>query len=353
LNSLRDSDPEKGLRLIKYIHVSKPSSATGLVAEVYSQIKNDFGRVVEPFQIHSPIPKLLAGAWMACRESELVGQVPRNLKEAVAAAVSQINQCSYCVDAHTIMLIASGQRGTASAISNSQYKQISDSKARMVVDWALATASPRSQLLRWQPFSREEAPEMIGTAVFYHYMNRMANALLGKTPLPSSNFLLRKSLKNVAGVMFSNAVQKTKVAGRSSVLLPKVDLPNDLRWAKPSVHIAHAYACFAKAIEEAGEMALPIEARAHVEEELVQWTGKTSELSLAWAEDAVSRFDEATESAATLALLTAISPNHIDNNAITAFRKHFPEDEKLVGALAWASFAAARKIGTWLQPATS
>ena len=150
--------------------------------------------------------------------------------------------------------------------------------------------------------------------------------------------------------MFSGAIHRSKNVGDALQFLPKADLPNDLRWAKASTNIARAYACFASAVEEAGEFALPAEVRAHVEEELSQWTGKTSELSLAWCEDAIARFDEASESAAHLALLTALAPNRIDKNAISTFRKHFPEDEKLVGALAWASFAAAKKIGTWLQP---
>jgi AhpD family alkylhydroperoxidase len=351
LNSLQDA-ALRGFRLIKYIQTCKPSSATGLVAEVYTQTKRDFGKTAEPFLIHSPLPNLLAAVWMVCRETELVGQVPRNFKEAVAASISQLNHCPYCVDAHTIMLSAMGQRKTADAISKTHYQEIPDAQTRMIVDWALATTSPRSELLRWLPFSKPEAPEIIGTAVFYHYINRMTNALLGKTPLPSNSRLLRKPLKTVASSMFSGAVNRPKFAGEALMLLPRADLPNDLRWAKRSPNIAQAFACLAVATEQAGEAALPAEVRAHVEEELAQWSGKTSELSLAWAEDAISRFDEATEAAARLALLTALAPDRIEEKAILTFRKHYPQDEKLVGALAWASFAAARKIGTWLQPST-
>ena len=53
--------------MIKFIHPVEPSEAKGLVADVYAQIKRDFGRVAEPFMMHSPSPNLLAGAWMACR----------------------------------------------------------------------------------------------------------------------------------------------------------------------------------------------------------------------------------------------------------------------------------------------
>jgi AhpD family alkylhydroperoxidase len=335
--------------VIKYIRPVKPDSANGLIADVYAQVKRDFGRIVEPFQLHSPLPKLLAGAWMVCRETELVGVVPRATKEVVAASVSQLNQCPYCVDAHTIMLAAAGHGQVANAISKARYENIPDEKAFMIVEWSLATTSPRSELLRWPPFSKQEAPEIIGTAVFYHYMNRMANALLSKTPLPLGQGWLKSPLKSLASTTFSSAINRSKIEGDSLQFLPKADLPNDLRWAKSSANIAQAYACFAGAVEEAGENALPMEVRAHVLEELSQWTGKTSELSLAWAEDAISRFDEATESAARLALLSALAPNKIDEGAVLAFRKHFPEGEKLVGALAWASFVAARKIGTWLS----
>ncbi len=335
--------------VIKYLSPVKPSSASGLVAGVYAQVERDFGRVVEPFQLHSPLPKLLAGVWMACRESELVGVVPRALKEVVAASISMLNKCDYCVDAHTIMLSAAGEGKIANAISRGRYEDIADEKTFQVVKWALATTSPRSDLLRWLPFSKQEAPEFIGTAVFYHYMNRMANALLGETPLPFAQGWLKSPMKTIASQTFSNAISRSKSVGDSLEFLPKADLPNDLRWAKTSANVARAYASFAASVEEAGEQALPAEVRAHVDEELTQWTGKTNELSLAWAEDAISRFDESTESAARLAILTALAPDRIDAGAIPAFRKHFPEDEKLLGALAWASFSAAKKIGTWLQ----
>ena len=349
LGEIKPSWGEGAPTVIKFIQPVKPDAAKGLVADVYAQIKRDFGKIVEPFQLHSPCPKLLAGAWMACRETELVGNVPRPIKEVVAAAVSQLNHCPYCVDAHTIMLSAAGESHIADALSKARYENIADEKIFTLTQWALATTSPRSELLRWSPISKQEAPEIIGTAVFYHYLNRMANALLGTTPLPTSQSWLKSPMKRVAVSMFSDAVRRPKRVGDSLQLLPREELPNDLRWAKAQANVAQAYACFASAVEEAGEQALPEEVRAHVTQELSEWTGKTSELSLAWYEDAITRFDEATEAAAKLTLQVALAPHRIEENSILAFRKHFPQDEKLLGALSWASFAAARKIGSWLH----
>ena len=63
---------------IKYINSISPSTADGIVTEVYGQIKRDFGAVVEHFLLHSSLPKLLIVIWAACKETELLGIVPRN-----------------------------------------------------------------------------------------------------------------------------------------------------------------------------------------------------------------------------------------------------------------------------------
>ena len=94
---------------IKYIDHILPGSKDEPVKEIYSQMKRDFGAIVEPFSLHSHIPDLLAGVWAACRETELIGIVPRKKKEVIASMVSQSNQCPYCVDAHSMMLNAMGE----------------------------------------------------------------------------------------------------------------------------------------------------------------------------------------------------------------------------------------------------
>ena len=76
---------------------------------------------------------------MTCRESELVGNVRRDIKEAVAATVSKINKCPYCVDAHTIMLNAAGKYNDAREITNERYNKISDPQVRSIVDCARAS----------------------------------------------------------------------------------------------------------------------------------------------------------------------------------------------------------------------
>ena len=74
---------------IRYLQPVPPAAATGLVAAVYSQAEREFG-LLPPIPLHSPVPRLLAGAWCVLRESLLAGQVPRPVKEALAAAISRL-----------------------------------------------------------------------------------------------------------------------------------------------------------------------------------------------------------------------------------------------------------------------
>jgi AhpD family alkylhydroperoxidase len=334
---------------IKYVRPVTPNSAEGLVAQVYAQIKGEFGALVEPFTIHSPSPELLAGVWMACRESLLVGGVRRDIKEAVAATVSRINHCPYCVDAHTIMLNATSAYSSASSISHGRDDQIQDPAVRSIVAWAAATRSPGAEILLSPPFSREDAPEIIGTAIFFHYMNRMVSILLSETPLPVNYRWLKGPLKRIAGSFFSRAIRRAKPLGASLEFLPESELPADLGWAETTPTIAGAFARLASVIDGIGRDLLPAEVRAGVREYVQAWDGKDPGLGRHWVERTINGPDEASKAAGRLTLLTAMAPHQVNGSVVHDFARHFPGDDKLLGALAWASFTAARRIGSWLS----
>jgi len=334
---------------IRYIQPVAPNAAEGLVAHVYPQIKKEFGALVEPFTLHSPSPELLAGAWSACRESLLVGTVRRKVKEAVAATVSRINQCPYCVDAHTIMLNAISAGNSAGAIIHKQDDQIRDAAVRSIVKWAAATRSPGAKVLLSPPFSRKDAPEIIGTAVFFHYVNRMVSVLLSDTPLPSNHPLLKGFFKRMAGWFFSRAIYRSKSSGASLELLPDSDLPADFVWANRSPNIAGGFARFAAVVNKAGRDFIPEEVRDCVVKHVQAWDGKDPGLGRHWAEKAMSGLDEKSKDIGRLVLLTALAPYQVDDEVVNAFTTHITGDDRLLGALAWGSFTAARRIGTWLH----
>jgi hypothetical protein len=70
----------------RYVQPVPARAATGLVARVYKQIKTDFGVLAEPLTVHSAAPELLAGAWIGCRETLVVGRVERGGSSLLAAA---------------------------------------------------------------------------------------------------------------------------------------------------------------------------------------------------------------------------------------------------------------------------
>src|SRR6476469_1189203 len=100
---------------MRFIEPVKPSDATGLVAEIYGEVKRDFAllrdpRGNSPFLAHSPHAELLAALWSAFYETVLVERdVRRADKETVATSVSKINDCPFCADAHALLADVAGR----------------------------------------------------------------------------------------------------------------------------------------------------------------------------------------------------------------------------------------------------
>ena len=156
---------------------------------------------------------------------------------------------------------------------------------------------------------------------------------------------------SVATLMFSGSIHHPKTAGESLKFLSETELPDDLAWAKGASNVAGAYARFAKTVENAGSI-LPFEVRSSVEAQIDNaiTAHKKSTLTSVEGSEVPREFsDEALKAAYRLALLTALASHRVDDKVVSMFRKHFPKDTQLLGALAWASFTAARKISVQLS----
>jgi len=188
---------------------------------------------------------------------------------------------------------------------------------------------------------------MIGTAVTFHYLNRMVNVLLVPTNLPRNPWV-KGAMKRALGWLYTSSAHKAHVPGAALELLPDAPLPTDLAWAESAPNVAGAFARFASVVEEAGTAVLSPEVRALVHSRLQAWRGEDPGLGRKWVEQAVEGLDEAAQAEGRLALLAVFASHQVDEQVIEAFRAHHPADGDLVGALAWASFAAARRIGTWI-----
>jgi AhpD family alkylhydroperoxidase len=335
--------------MVKYVTPVSRSAAEGTVAKVYEGIREEFGVHAEAFTLHSPLPEVLAGIWMLCRETLIAnGAVERPAKEAVATAVSSINRCPYCVDAHAAMLAAGGNGEVARRIELGDQDQIADPRLAKIVEWALATRSPGAPILRNPPFNGSEAPELISAALVFHYINRPVSVFCEETPFPLGRGLLWGAQLWLAGRRFRPFIASRPAPGDSLVLLAEAELPEDLAWARESPVLAGAWSRFASAVERAGENALPVEVRARVYAWLRSWQGESPGLRSDWIDEGLEGIAAEHQPAGRLALLAAVAPYRVESSVIESYRDGRP-DSDVVSAVAWAGLAAARRVASWIS----
>jgi AhpD family alkylhydroperoxidase len=336
------------LRQVRHVH---PDILDPRTAAVRKQIVRDFGVLAPPFALHLPAPDVLAAYWAIMREPTCGRRVARAKKEAVAAAVSTTNSCPYCVDVHTTMLHALGERAPAAAIAAGDADTIADPDLRALIAWAGASRTPQAPVLRERPFPDEHAPELIGIAVAYHYVNRMVNIFAVGSPFPMATAKTRPILRRMAVPAFRRLVTRRMQPGASLDLLSPAQLPRDLGWAAGDQVIADAFHRAAAAFEAAGQLALPEAVRELVSERLAAWHGEDPGLSRAWVDEAVRRLPATQRPLGRLTMLAAFASYQVDAHVLDEARTQPGPagDEVLVAATGWASFAAARRIGCWLH----
>jgi hypothetical protein len=247
------------------------------------------------------------------------------------------------------MLDGATAHDAARAIAASREETIDDLRLRHAVTWAAASRTPDAPVLASPFFAAHERPEIVGTALLFHYINRPVTVLLGDSPLPPVPARWQGAARRAAGWWFGRAIVRAKPADPPA-LLPAAPLPDDLRWAAASPAVADALARFVAAVEDAGAQVLPADVRACVLARLDDWHGEDPALGREWLVPLVAPLGAARQPAARLALLTALAPHQVDDGTVAAFRAHAPADAALVAVLAWASLAAARRVVRWLVP---
>lgn len=337
------------LAQIRHVAPVPPAAAPPLVARVYAQVEHDFGMLAPPLSLHAPAPGTLAAAWLMLRETLLAdGAADRAVKEVVATAVSRGNACPYCVDVHGATLHGFARGREAAAIAEDRIEDIADPGLRGLARWARASGTRPAAGRTGLPFVPELAPELVGVAVTFHYLNRMVNLFLTDSPFPPGlPHALRGAVTRAFGAVLRPAARTRRAPGRSLDLLPGAPLPADLAWAAGSPAVAQAFARAAAAIDEAGCRAVPGTVRELVESELEDWDGRPRGIGRGWADELVSGLPAGDRSAGRLALLTALASWQVGQAPVDAFRRDHPDDETLIGLASWASLAAARRVGSW------
>ena len=167
--------------LIRHIVPVPPHRAKGLVAEVYAQVNVEFSSIGPVVMMMSPSPELMAAGWSFMREAQLAGDVPALNKVIVALGAAQANGLDYDIQAFLSVLRLLGEPELADAVERGDAP--ADPRLAALLRWAASTGVEGREPVE-PPFSGEAAAEYLGTALFTHFVDRVAAAMLpaGLTP---------------------------------------------------------------------------------------------------------------------------------------------------------------------------
>ncbi|MDX1997056.1 MAG: carboxymuconolactone decarboxylase family protein [Thermoanaerobaculia bacterium] len=312
-----------------------PSDEPGRAAWV--EMAREFA-AAPPLTVHAAQPEVLAAVWAVLRETVLVpGAVSREIKEAIAATVSTVNACPYCVDVHGMFRRAAHHVAAAPA-----------AELAAAVAWARACRSPEDARLAAPPFSKEQAPEMVGTAAAFTYINRIVSVLLDESPFPRGVRFLRGPLGRLAGRLLARTVGRPLVPGAAVARLPAAAVPPALAWARPRPAIAAAFAQLGVATDRAVAPVLSAPARQRVIAVLADWHGDEPPFGRAWLDEAVAGLAAEDLAVARLAVLTALAPARVTAADVAAFAADRPGDAALVALLAWSAYQTTHRAAGWL-----
>ncbi|GHD22953.1 carboxymuconolactone decarboxylase family protein [Streptomyces galbus] len=311
-----------------------PRAATGRVAGVYGQLARDFGlRAPDTFVVLSPVPELLAATWALMRESLIAGPGDRTGKELVALGVSRANRCPFCVDAHTVLLHATGDHALAERLARGE-RPADEAHAR-VLEWGERSRVPGALDDGPYPFPRAHLPGYVGTALAFHFINRVVSALVGEDLLPGRAQRLR-AVRSLAGRALARTVRRSAPPGDALTLLDRPDPGEAPAWAG-GTPVGSAYAALLRTAM-AGADLLDTDDQDLVEETLVDWDGSHPPLALPGFPGRRER------PGARLVLLAALAPYRITDEDVAAWRRPDHTDDCLVRLVALGAFLAVDRV---------
>ncbi|MFJ6612341.1 carboxymuconolactone decarboxylase family protein [Streptomyces sp. NPDC091289] len=298
----------------------------GSTAAVHAQITRDFGiEGALPFVALSAAPDLMAGAWALMRESLLSGHASRTEKELVTYGVSLANRCPFCVGAHTLLLYAGGDRELAGALARGE-RPDSPEHERLLA-WGQDMRGP-------VPFAADEAPEFVGSALAFHFINRIVSALIDEEAVSGGADPV-ELLDSTAGQALVRAVRGRPEPGLSLPLLG-TEGPQPA-WAA-GTPVGAAFGALRSAAH-AGAGLLAEEDATFVRESVAAWDGFTP---LPLTGDGLP--DRAERPGARLALLAARAPYRITAEDVQAWRVEPFTDHCLVHLVAFGAMLAVERV---------
>ncbi|TDB76161.1 carboxymuconolactone decarboxylase family protein [Micromonospora sp. KC723] len=315
-------------------------AATGPTAEVYQQLREDFLGPVPTFQALSPAPDVLAATWALMREALLAGDVSRIDRELVASAVSRANRCRFCVHTHVMLLHAHCGHELAEVIARGGAPQ--DPRQADLAAWAEASRTPRSTA-----WTSPYGPEITGSLLAFHFINRIVSALLDPNLLPGG---LQRSpvVPSAGGGSYARAARERREPGRSLPLLDATPTAPPA-WAGDSP-VGVAYAALRTVASRGGDLLSDV-ARQTVAA-TVRWEdGQHPARPAEWASRLVLDLSGMDRVGTRIALLAAFAPAAITPADVAVWRLSRPDDADLVRIVAYGAITATDHVARALSAA--
>ncbi len=170
------------------IRTVPPEDATGQLADAYERFREAMGSPTAPlvFQLSSIRPDLasaLAGLYRALFGA---GELSRKAKEAISTYVAALNNCPYCIGAHTLFMelhgaspeqVEAARSGDIAAFTDEEETARFLPLAEKITRHAYKVTDDDIQMLCNVGWREEKVIEDVWVVVFFNLINRLADTL--------------------------------------------------------------------------------------------------------------------------------------------------------------------------------
>lgn len=201
------------------------------------------------------------------------------------------------------------------------------------------------------PFTRNEAPELIGTLFCFNVTNRLVNIFLGESALPISKErkLLRAIMEFMATrIMLKPLVTKKLKGGESLSLIPVSNGEKLPKWVGEVENISIAFSAVTAHVKKIEKELIPKSIVEKVNSALENWNGQQLPSRGEWLDESIKDLNGTDQTLAKLVLLVMFASFSVTEKDIVAFRKIHPGDKELIDYCYWAATKATIRILDWV-----
>lgn len=316
---------------MRYVDPVSYREATGEVKRVYDEVTAGYG-LGGPFFIASVHAPLLAGTWAWLREAMVCGPLSRGEAELISAAVAQAESCPFCVDVHSALASADGQKATSTLVAAGDWAAMAerDQESDRLALWARdfvrgSGAAP--------PVAVESQPHAIAVALLFVHITTLVTIfqeegiIAGLGGLGSVDTVAKLYMRTLLGRRMADRTLVSAGAAEARRLDP------DYGFARDQPALADAIVRFDEATA-ACEL-LSETARTLIDETVPELVLGPPTLDLRTLDAALERTPSSEEGLVRLVLLAAKAPYRILDDDLDAAGHGGARGERWVRAVAY------------------